>query len=322
MGSSIPDTPSILAVLLAARRNFNEEVRANEPGGDAQKEYWAKQYILGLVSECDEFLRLIEWEAHHKVTKAINRNNLAYSIVDLLNYVLSLAEHFDFGAGELLVHAQEKEAVISRKRQMTKNKPGENQPILMLDLDGSICAWREAFVEFLKYRGIHLPEDTAKSLQIDTDLELRYPEYALWKHVFEVEQGYLDSGIYTEVPYVLKEAFKDHYVVVTTARPADKIHRIWYDTITWLDNFKIRFDELHFVRSERLDLASTFVQNGHEVTMIEDEPDLALRAASIGIPVIMRAHPYNERAKHPKIARMQTFTSLRNRKHWTLTNDS
>jgi uncharacterized HAD superfamily protein len=185
-------------------------------------------------------------------------------------------------------------------------------PIIITDIDGTLGDWRAEFERWIASKGI-IPEykDSVRTLRIDEDLAMRYPDYYDLKEEFEASGGYRDIKVYEDAKQVLIDlkATNNAFIIAITARPADKYKRIWMDTWMWLKNNGIPVDKLLIGSDPRVLLAHSLSKD-QKVIMLEDDPGLSMRGANSGIKVFVRSHPYNSGISHSNIRRIDSFAAV------------
>lgn len=304
-----------LQLLWAEQFRYNERIRSksNHPN---DKSFWAKQYILGLISELNEVLEEIDWKVHRKLTTDQDRHNLGRELADLTKYTWCLWELFHFTPDEMLNFIAEKNTELEQKykQEFGIGYLSPDVPVLIADIDGTLGDWRKAFASFIKDQtGLILPPDAATSMAIETDLGVPYPHYVALKKHFESNGGYKLLEPYRDAVLFIHQAADQGWDIrCWTARPGKRYGRIWSDTREWLDAHDIGqfITELHLGGEERIYQAGILAAKGHRVILLEDDPTLALRAASTGLHVLLRNQPYNVGLQHPNIIRVDNFNHI------------
>lgn len=300
-----------LITIWQAQKDYNDVIRLKEPGS---YEHWMKNYLLGAISEVDEILNEINWKAHRK-GKVMNPHNLARELADLTKYVISMWEWSGFDSETMLQCVADKNSELAV--QLVQDfghmiPPGA--PVIISDIDGTLGDWRAAFIQWVRANHMQdLPAiDPSAHLSLEVDLAMTYPVYARLKEQFEAEGGYQQLTAYSDAVYTLNTLayFNQAYIIVYTARPARVHTRIWSDTWHWLEEQSMGelVKELRMGADERIARACELKAKGHPVVLLEDDPTLALRAASTGLRVGMRAQAYNEGVVHKNILRLDEFS--------------
>lgn len=288
---------------------YNEHIRAKDQ--PLAYEHWMKNYILGATGEVSEILDEINWKAHRK-GHPMNKQNLGRELADLTKYVLSMWEWSGFTAEQMLDMVHEKSVELGL--QYTMDFEFEIEPtaaVVITDIDGTIGDWRTAFRNWLLATNkFSMPYDPSSSLAFEIDAKLPYPEYSRLKEEFEASGGYLSLPFYTDALATLLDLQKSECVILAyTARPARHHTRIWSDTCNWLRKVGLEtvIQELRIGAEDRISRACQLMEEGHKVVLLEDDPGLAIRAASAGVIVFLRAQPYNAGVSHPNIERVDKF---------------
>jgi uncharacterized HAD superfamily protein/NTP pyrophosphatase (non-canonical NTP hydrolase) len=293
--------------LYEAQRKYNDKIFLLE--GSKDKIAWTRQYLLGIVSEIGSVLDGINWKRHRNAHKEIIPENVEEEISDLFKYVLSLALLWDIQPQELLDLAYQKGEILEAKLRMEFSPEKINKKILIVDLDGTICDHAESFRIWLRdVKKEDVPRNIS-SLLMDRDLNINYPRYYALKDEFERYGGYCKYTLaYADaIDQLHKMASEGWFIILVTSRPSEKYHRIYNDTLNWLLKQNIPFNELLFMKEERLLLAEKLARV-NEVIVWEDDPTILRRFATIqGIKVFARIQPYN---KDMEIAKNTKFVSL------------
>ncbi len=288
---------------------YNNKIRAID---QQTIEQWTEVYLLGLVSEIDDILDVIRWKRHRKNSSDDpDMINLGYDLADLTKYVLSLWELWGYTSYDVVDFIRQKSDILDELHRQEFEEIPTDRLIVITDLDGTLGDWRKTFMEWVFHtHGIRPVKDQAISMQIDSELAMRYDEYYQLKESFESTGQYKNILLYSdarEFLHWLKEEF-NAYIIAHTARPWQQYYRIWGDTWNWICENGLPVDQLRIGSESRILLASSI--GGENVLMLEDDPGLMLRAAHSEIRVIARTHPYNDGVKHEYITKVEDFTSI------------
>lgn len=299
-----------LESLLAFQKLYNEKIREEK---SLTNEEWTQTYLLGIVSEIDEVLREISWKRHRKNDfEFFDRTNLGYEFADLFKYVLSLFELWGFDHKDIERLVEEKSWIVEERFQQEFLSIPSDVPIIITDIDGTLGDWRKSFDKWLTKKGIHsVVKDPLKTLRLDEDLLMRYPDYYALKEEFEGSGGYQEIDVYPDAVEVLTDLNRIYraFVIAVTARPANRYKRIWIDTWKWLSNNGFPVGKLLIGSDPRVLLADS-LQKNQQVIMLEDDPGLILRGANSGIKVIARSHSYNIGIEHPNVRRVNSYRDI------------
>jgi hypothetical protein len=283
---------STLKELLYKQKSFNDKIR----GENYDRTEWSEIYLLGMVTEVDDFLKEISWKKH-RASKNINpdRTNIALELADLTKYVMSLWELWGFTDDDILDYVALKSRCIELESNQEKSVIPSDRPIVICDIDGTLGDWRKTFLEWIESKGIHPASvDFSKSLIIDADLSMTYKDYYDLKEEFESTGQYRNIQIYEDSFDTLYRLRSDYnaYIILETARPSDKYSRIWMDTWIWIEKNHLPVDKLIMGSESRILLAHELSAKT-EVILLEDDPGLIMRGANSGITVFARGHSYN-----------------------------
>lgn len=269
------------------QEEYNSRVKLVRPGVD-----WSETYILGMVGELDEVLKALQWKRHRLYTHPVRKTDVGIELVDVLKYLISLAQEQGFGPEDLLTLALQKGELLEKKFAQ-EWLPPEGRNVLVTDLDGTGADFQQGFGEWLAGKGYK--ERAWKSLQMDLDGGIPFGEYNRLKTQFEAEGGYRRLPIYLDWQRLIQsEKRAGTFILVATARPVEQIHQVGLDTMAWLEKWDIATDAILFGRDERiLELIRLQQTGGNKVALLEDEPVLAERAARNGVSVLIRAQNYN-----------------------------
>ncbi len=300
--------PNTFESLFRKQKYYNLNIR-REKGGD--KISWTKTYLLGLVSEVDEVLREMRWKAQRSLEHVDPaRENIAFELADLTKYVLSLWEVWGFTVEEIFSYCHKKSDLLERIREEDSQEIPTGKLVIITDLDGTICDWRTSFREFIRDQGFDEISDSEDTLDIEISLGLGYNEYLVLKDKFESEGYYAFLYPYFDALNFLQRAKENDAIIISfTARPFHKHKRIWTDTWEWIDRMNAGISQLRSGSETRI-LFGKELSSTNRVVMLEDNPQLMLRAANAGLQVIARRHKYNDGVSHPLIKMIDSFDEI------------
>jgi uncharacterized HAD superfamily protein/NTP pyrophosphatase (non-canonical NTP hydrolase) len=304
-------TSSLLSIIWKEQEVYNEITKKLEANSKA--EHWTEIYLLGMISEVDELLSMINWKRNRKHPYTpIDRASLAMELADLTKFIFSLWQLWEFTEHEMLSTVAAKNEMLDFMLRQEMSPTPTNVNVVMCDIDGVLADWRTSFIEFLMVEhGEEIAGDAAEDLHIDTDLNLRYSEYQKYKDQFERDGGYSRVRPYLREIYTLQylQEERNFHIVLVTARPYRVYKRIWLDTWEWLRKQGIKPDELHFVEYDRIVMTRELQEQNCNVVMFEDDPKIIRRAANDNIKIMCKAQPYNKEVKSgTNISRVEEIT--------------
>lgn len=295
------------------QKNYNRNIFVEKHDDDPAR--WTKDYLLGMVSEMDEILREIDWKEHRKEEHSVvDKTNMAYELADMTKYILSLWQVWGFSVEDMIRFVSVKSEFLEQKKTQ-EWAPITEKRIMIVDLDGTIADWRASLNQWIRTtKGVGLElDDPAHSLMMDSDLSIEYPEYHNWKNEFEQSGEYSNIKIYPGTYEFLKKMHRNgQRIIYYTARPNNKYHRIWFDTMQWIHENSLPDGWLYFGSTERILLAKKlmFERKDRFVILFDDDFELITRAYKCGIHVYVRRHNYNSGIDSPLVTYFDTYEEL------------
>jgi len=270
---------------------------------------WTKTYLLGMVSEVDEILRNIQWKLHKKDNPKLSLTNIGFEFADLTKYIFSLWQVWGFSPEQMLAFIDLKSKMLHL--MLAQESVILSKNIVISDIDGVLADWRLEIKRWFENSSSKKLFDTSNSLLIDVDLALSYPEYNAMKEEFESIGGYATLPAYIDgIKTIKKLKLSNYSFVASTARPYKQYERIWLDTYFWLEENEIFPHILQMSSFERVLFANELRRLGHHVILLEDNPEIALRAANTGIRVYVKRQKYNEYLNHENIVILDDLYNL------------
>jgi len=274
--------------------------------------FWTKTYLLGLVSEIDEVLREISWKSHRRQEEVEpSKLNVAQELADVTKYCLSLWELWGFEASDVVNYCNEKSELLETVWYEDREVIPPDKILIITDLDGTLADWRLSFRKFLIGSDLVVEDDQEKALEVEMEFGLNYKEYNILRNRFESEGGYSTLVPYRDAIMFLQDSFHNDnaYIVAFTARPFHKHKRIWTDSWKWIANNSVPISQLRSGHESRVLFALQYASS-MRVVLLEDNPELILRAANSGIRVIARKHQYNQGISHPLVTLVDSFENI------------
>ena len=296
--------------LLKRQHLYNLRIRSDK---HASREAWTQTYLMGIVSEIDEVLREMSWKLHRKQEELEpSSQNIGFELADITKYVLSLWLIWGFDADEIIDLCNKKSDLLETVWYEDRDIIEDGRLVVVTDIDGTLADWRKTFRNFLEGADLEVNGDSEVSMSMEQELGLDYREYNILKNKFESEGGYSRLVPYRDAVNFLRDAASgEHraYVVAFTARPFHVHKRIWYDTWEWIKAQSLPIKQLRSGADSRLMYAIGLMPT-HRVIVLDDNPELILRAAHSGLTVIARRHPYNEGISHENITFVNSYEEV------------
>jgi hypothetical protein len=199
-----------------------------------------KEYILYLMSECNDLLQQLDWKSHWKTAKPIINSNVGIEIIDIQKYVWGLAKIWGIDGDEFNdIYDRKSLEVESKWRQeISLLDLSHDDRVCVIDIDGVLTPYPECFVDWVRKH-------------YDKTFSIEYSDLAKYEHF---KHFYRDSGAKRTLPFIesskkaLELLNEDGYtIVLLTNRPYSVYKRIYrlktsgmtYDYIFWAEDKKI-----------------------------------------------------------------------------------
>lgn len=258
-------------------------------------------------------LRSVRFKRHRSLTpKDINFAELGLELADLTKYCLCLWQLWDYTPEEALSYCDAKSELVEQKFLSDFSVPKPDQPVLVTDLDNTLCDFNGHLLAYLRGQGL-LPGNGSYSGESSGWLGLGYEQFRKYKDEFDA------IGLHESIPafddawrFLDKARAAGWYVEVHTARPGEHSQQIALQTWRWFGEHRIHPDRLVFGEARRVLAAYSYATHGRRVLYLEDRPDYALEAARLGIRTVVRRQPYNVHLEdvldhYPTLGLAETF---------------
>jgi hypothetical protein len=274
------------------QEQYNKIIRDIE--GIQDPEYWTEKFLLGMTSQVDEVLREIKWKKHrNEKNKHIIKQNILDELADMNKFLISMCQIWGFTSEDLTNATYEKGKILEFKHKMEFQPPLVGRNIIITDIDQTLGDYKKTFLQWIGGATLRTIAESDEQLLMDEDMEMIYPDYYKLKEQFEEEGGYRNVIPYDDAIELLRyQNTIGTYIIATTARPSQRYHRIFRDTLYWFEKLGISIDELHMMADGRVLLAYE-LSKMNNVILLEDDPNIIIRASKSGIKTHVRHHPYN-----------------------------
>lgn len=299
---------------------FVEQHRFNmnfvEFGKLSQKEKvdWTKEYILHIMSECDELLREMNWKVHrNEAPENIIISNLKEEIIDLMKYVLSISLVWDMDSYDLYEEFQRKSEVVQQRyKQEFELKAIKGNSIVGVDIDGILADYPFSFMEFVnKHLKRKITKEDLISYNLKECMGLTTEQY------IEMKDLYRQSGEKRFIPLVdgAKEFLNflndfGYTVILLTARPYKKYKRIFADTQEWLKSNGLKYDSIIWDEEKDERLVREFGRNRISC-FVEDSLSNANKISDLGITVYLLDKVYNQGNMNENVIRIKKLANIK-----------
>lgn len=257
---------------------------------------WSNFYHLALMREVGEVLDTVDWKIHRKEKKDFIRSNTLEELTDVLKYWMSLCQLHGFDYDDIFESYFNKTAVVEqRHKQEMQDSITETDKVVGVDIDGVLADYPRSFVEFINEElGTKHDASSLQTYHI-------YEELGIDKELgIYLKDKYRQSGYKRNIPVIdgakeLLQGLRDkgYKIVILTARPYKKYNRIFADTMDWLNNNGLVYDEIIFDEEKEERLLKEFGKNQVEF-FIEDVANNANGIAELGANCFLVDRPYNQ----------------------------
>ena len=243
-----------LKKLFNVQKKFQKRLYDIETISEEDKIKLSKEFVLAAHKELSEILDCMNWKTHRKEDSRFVKSNLGEEIVDTIKYVLNICLLWGIDYKDFEKFFDDKSAVVDQRHNQEFMIPTPGQKICALDLDDVLCEWEIPYVEYYNekcktsyktYSEIKDNENTIKQLNV--------------KHEWRIsgEKRYLP--VISGASQFTKELKKLNYrIVIITSRPYKIYSRMFGDTIFWLKNNKIVYDDIYFDDQKHLTILKKF----------------------------------------------------------------
>ena len=211
----------------------------------SQKVELTREYILYMISECNDLLAQLDWKSYWKTRKPIIRSNVGIELIDIQKFLWGLARIWDIDADEFLQLYDLKSSEVESKwyQETSLEDLATKEKVCIIDIDGVLTPYPDCFVSWVQ-------EHYDKNFDIEkSDIML----HEMYKHF------YRESGQKQKLPYnflsikALRELRNLGYtIVLLTNRPARTYKRIYGDTIAWLKAVDIPYDYIFWADDKKI----------------------------------------------------------------------
>lgn len=296
--------------------NFNEMMRAQGSYNEAK---------FGKVDSNDQKRRIskdLALNAYNSINKMIekmrvengipNEDDLMFSSVDVLRYVMSMLNLWDIAPEEVSKSFMLKDVYLDLDHKM-KAKSWEGQPVVIVDIDDVLAEFRTPFASFLDRRyGIDADVESDQYFFVEDILKASgniNPEKVF--ESFVQERHFRCLPVVENAKEFLQHLRKEGYwIQLLTARPKEDL-KIFYDTYYWLSGLDLEFDRLDFSPEKlRWCMSSEYYDSGAILFAVDDSPKHALEYANHGMKVKVPVKSYNKKLKSDNVQFYKNLSEL------------
>lgn len=293
------------------QKKFNAQV-FSAPKTLEEKQRLTKEFILHLISECDEVLREINWKFHRKKDVQVNKDNLLEELIDCQKYLISIAQFWGFSEKDFVNKYFDKSEVVEQRFiQEKKINLLKDKKVICIDIDGVLSDYPGSFIRYVEAQtGMNLSQ-------------IKITEYNLYgivgkvvgvkrlksiKHKFRISGQKRTMDVFPGAVEGMKKLSKMGYtLVLLSARPYKKYPRIFSDTICWLKKNKIKYDAILWDENKEEKMLKEIPNAKY---MIEDCMENAIKIANAKKKVFLMDNSYNQGYQHKNIIRVKNWKEI------------
>ena len=287
------------------QKEFQKKLHDIDSMSHEEKVKLSKDFILSAHKELSEVLDCFKWKTHRNEDKNFVSSNLREELVDVFKFFVNLLVLWDINAEEFDKTFDDKTEVVEQryKQEHIGAKPGEK--VCAVDLDDVLNEWHEFFVKtYNEKNGTNFKTDAEIR---DATNPLKYYEFKHWWRDSGVKMGIPPKNGAAELTALLKR--NGYRIVVISSRPYKEYSRLFSDTISWLRQNNIAFDDVYFDENKHLTILRHFPSLHF---MIEDNYSYAKHVAHEGYDVFLldQDGKYDNEKLSPKIIKVKSIQEI------------
>jgi len=204
---------------------------------------WTKEYILYILSECNDLLEQLDWKTHWSTNSVLIESNVGIEIIDIQKFVWGLAKIWNIDLDKFNEMYDLKTAAVrskwSQENLLTALRECDRSCII--DIDGVLTPYPEYFISWVKK---NYNED------IDKNNIVRWEYY---KHLYRESGDKANAPFFSDSREALRKLAQIGYtIVLLTNRPASKYKRIYSDTLKWLQGSQIPYNYIFWTEDRKV----------------------------------------------------------------------
>lgn len=231
----------------------------------------------------------------HKLQQVIDPYNTKMQIIDVLKYLIGLADLLEFDAEDIHEAFIEKTNRLRAQWAVQKTQMTNRMKVVCIDIDGCVANYEDEYVKFYE-RG--------KGLKPIAGARADYSFYKRYKISIQREEelydefvkggGFRRLGVYPHAKSVIKWIVRSGLIpVFVTARPAWLYGRIYEDTQAWKEANGLG-DIMTIFDKDKADVIINKIAPAKVVAFIEDRDKHAIEIAHLGVQLYLINRSYNQ----------------------------
>lgn len=224
--------------------------------------HWTKEMILSSSKEIHELLDILQWKTHrYQSNEEMNIDNFAEQAIDAFKYLLNVCILNGIDADQFTTKYSEKSKIVDirfdQEKKLFESQNDTSDKYVVFDIDGVLNNYPLNVMEYMNVSDLSSFKKTHRT------------EYRKLKDKFETTGEERNNVLNYSARDVLKMLSETHKIILLTARPYEKISRLYYDTIYWLEKQEIPYDYLFFSEHKEDFLIQNF--NPDQIEFVIDD---------------------------------------------------
>ena len=292
--------------MMRAQAQYNES-KFGKLESNEEKRSISKDLALNSYNSINKMIEKM------RVTNGLpNEDDLIYSSVDVLRYVMSILNLWEIKPEDVSKAFTLKDIYLDVENRIHEKK-WAGEPVIIVDIDDVLCEFRSTFADFLSRRyDIKADVESDQYFFVEDILKASgniNPEKVFDDFVQERHFRCL-TPVDDAVEFLTSLREKGYWIQLLTARPKENL-KIFYDTYYWLDLSNIPFDRVDFSPEKlRWCMNSEYYDSGAIQFAIDDSPKHALEYANHGISVKVPKKSYNKTIRNDNVVFYQDLKDL------------
>ena len=224
--------------------------------------HWTKEMILSSSKEIHELLDILQWKTHrYQSNEEMNIDNFAEQAIDAFKYLLNVSILNGIDSDQFTTKYSEKSKIVDirfdQEKKLFESQNDTSDKYVVFDIDGVLNNYPLNVMEYMNVSDLSSFKKTHRT------------EYRKLKDKFETTGEERNNVLNYSARDVLKMLSETHKIILLTARPYEKISRLYYDTIYWLEKQEIPYDYLFFSEHKEDFLIQNF--NPDQIEFVIDD---------------------------------------------------
>lgn len=237
-----------------------ESLGSKFPLSEEEKIKWTKDYILFIISECNDLLTQLDWKGYWSNNqKHVIIDNVGIEIIDVQKFVWGLCKIWNIDSKQFIDLYDRKTAEVEFKwnqEQMLKDLNTYDK-VCIIDIDGVLSPYPQCFINWVKK---------------NYEVVLKKRDIINWEYYKNL---YRESGAKRSIPFITssrdalnKLYHKGYTIVLLTNRPVSKYKRIYSDTLDWLSAYQVRYNYIFWAEDKKI---LTIIDRCKNISFVVDD---------------------------------------------------